>query len=127
MVTGGANGIGRAICLGLAARGSLVYCLDTDAAGGCETEALAAALLGDVKFRQADLSDPAAPPGLIADARTWAGGRAVGVLVNNVGVQNRAAITQGVLGVAQDPLAPRRGPLKGPLQIGKAPQKTLPH
>jgi NAD(P)-dependent dehydrogenase (short-subunit alcohol dehydrogenase family) len=87
IVTGGAMGIGRAICIGFASAGADVLCADINESAGRETEYMGAVLAGSIKFEPADLSDTTVPAKLVAAARKWSAGRPVGVLVNNVGVQ----------------------------------------
>jgi NAD(P)-dependent dehydrogenase (short-subunit alcohol dehydrogenase family) len=87
IVTGGANGIGRAVCLEFARCGANVLCADYDGAAGEETVAEAAGLSGSVKFMEADMTDAAVPAKIVAAAQEWQGGTPVGCLVNNVGIQ----------------------------------------
>jgi len=62
LVTGAASGIGRALCLALAARGARVIPADINETGLAET----ATLLGAPQdFLRADLADPTAPAHLI--------------------------------------------------------------
>lgn len=81
LVTGGAGGIGRAICNRLAADGCYVIVLDRDEARAAE---VADQVAGEVLV--ADLSDPAVFDDL--DAR----GLEVDILVNNAGLQHVAPI-----------------------------------
>ena len=87
IVTGGANGIGQCVSLEFARCGANVLCADVDDEKGKETEALAANLAGDVKYMHADMTDAAVPAKVVSEAQQWQGGQAVGVLVNNVGIQ----------------------------------------
>jgi NAD(P)-dependent dehydrogenase (short-subunit alcohol dehydrogenase family) len=56
IVTGGAQGIGRATAVALAARGARVTVVDRDIQGGGETLRLIAEAGGNGQFRQADVS-----------------------------------------------------------------------
>jgi len=89
VVTGGARGIGRAICETLARDGMDVAVVDMDAKGAEETAALVRkAGRAGVSFRL-DVSDEAGVEGLYASldaARGPFGGRPVDVLVNNAGI-----------------------------------------
>jgi len=85
LVTGASRGIGRAIALELAKRGfdvAVHYGKNREKAEAvaAEIEALGrrALVLG------ADLADPEAPAGLVAEAEEGLGG--LGVLVNNAGI-----------------------------------------
>jgi 3-hydroxybutyrate dehydrogenase len=84
LVTGGASGIGRAVCARLGELGAEVWVLDRDEAGAKET---AAAVGG--QHLVADLSDPAAVEGL-GIGRDME----VDVLVNNAGVQHVAPVEE---------------------------------
>lgn len=84
IVTGGAKGIGAAICTAFAEEGARVTCADVDVAAG---EALAAASpsAGEIRFVRADVSQRADCEALIAGTVEAAG--SVDVLCNNVGIQ----------------------------------------
>ena len=92
VVTGGAQGIGRAIVQGFAAEGSDVVAADINVHAGQELEREAAAewdVEGAVKFVHADFSrTSAACAEVFEEAQAWGGqNRKIDVLVNNVGVQ----------------------------------------
>lgn len=82
LVTGGANGIGAAICRQLARDGMRVVFCDRDAASG---EALAGEI--GATFRQIDVTDDNAVAAWLAEAGFFA------VLVNNVGADQHAFFT----------------------------------
>lgn len=85
IVTGGANGIGRALCLAFAQAGAQVLCLDVDAAAGARLEAEAAGHPGTVIFFQADVTQSASCQAAVTAAVARFGG--VDILCNNVGIQ----------------------------------------
>ena len=87
IVTGGANGIGRSVCLEFARCGANVLCADYDDGAGAQTVAEAAGLSGSVKFMHADMTDAAVPAQIVKAALKWQKGAPVGCLVNNVGIQ----------------------------------------
>ncbi len=87
IVTGGANGIGRSVCLEFARCGANVLCADFDDDAGAETVAEASGLAGSVKFMHADMTDATVPAQIVAAAQDWQNGAPVGCLVNNVGIQ----------------------------------------
>ncbi|MFN4240892.1 MAG: SDR family oxidoreductase [Erythrobacter cryptus] len=86
LVTGAAQGLGRAHCLALAREGARVLATDINAAGVEETAALINAELGDgTAFALAhDVTSPAQWEAAIDAARDKLGG--LNVLVNNAGI-----------------------------------------
>jgi len=88
LVTGGADGIGRATVMALARQGARCLVLDIDAGKG---ERLAAEVPG-VVFRRADLRDVAATVAAIRDGEQATG--PVALLVNNAGHDERHAFTE---------------------------------
>lgn len=84
IVTGGAKGIGGAICTAFAEEGARVMCADVDADAG-EALAANAPTAGEIHFQRADVSQRTDCEALIA-ATVAAFGR-VDVLCNNVGIQ----------------------------------------
>ena len=81
LVTGGTRGIGFAIARGLGQAGAKVFINGRSDAGGAEGRLRAAGV--DATFVAADLTDPAAPAGLVDDVVKQAGHH--DVLVNNAG------------------------------------------
>ena len=88
IVTGGAKGIGRGICLGFANAGAGVLCADVDDAAGTEL-ATTFEGAGEIRFQSADVSQGSVCQGLVAAATEYWGG--VGVVCNNVGIQPMAS------------------------------------
>jgi 3-oxoacyl-[acyl-carrier protein] reductase len=87
VVTGGARGIGRAICLALARDGADVAVVDLDAPGAEETAALVRKAGRAARAFRADVSDEPAVESLYRDmAAAFAQGRRVDILVNNAGI-----------------------------------------
>ena len=80
LVSGGANGIGRAICEAFLSSGAAVVCLDVDAPSG-------ATLPGGVEFIHGDTSCEADCAGAVAATIRQHG--ALDVLVNNAAIQPR--------------------------------------
>ena len=88
IVTGGAKGIGRAICAAFAREGARVLCADVDEAAGQALEADPAGA-GRIRFQLADVALADACEGLAQTAlREW--GR-IDVVCNNVGIQPTAS------------------------------------
>ena len=89
LLTGATGGIGAACARAIAAEGArlvLHYSSSREAA-----EALAAELGNGALCVQADLTDPAAPTRLWAEAEAAAGGR-IHALVNNAGIRNETTV-----------------------------------
>jgi NAD(P)-dependent dehydrogenase (short-subunit alcohol dehydrogenase family) len=80
LVTGGGGGIGRGICLRLAAEGAHVLVVDVDEEGGRETVAETAARVGEAEFHAGDVTSEAAVAAMIERA-----GPSFRVVVNNAG------------------------------------------
>jgi len=91
LVTGGARRLGRAICLRLAREGAaLAVHYHTSAADAARTAADCATAGGAAETFAADLADPAACEGLVADVRAKFG--RLDVLVNNASVFERMTL-----------------------------------
>jgi NAD(P)-dependent dehydrogenase (short-subunit alcohol dehydrogenase family) len=85
IVTGGAKGIGRGICLAFAEAGAAVLCADVDDTAGAAIVAEGATLTGSIEFRSGDVSQDAVCAELVKGAVTEHGG--LHILCNNVGIQ----------------------------------------
>lgn len=89
VVTGGTRGVGREVCLGLAARGWDVTATGRDVAAGAALEAEVQSRGGRLKFAQLDF---AGGPGRIAElAQNYdsAHDRPLDLLVNNAGAMGK--------------------------------------
>lgn len=84
LVTGAASGIGRALALELAARGTRLLLADIDSTGLDETAALARARGAEVQAHVLDLADREQVLGLARLASSLPGG--VDLLINNAGI-----------------------------------------
>jgi len=92
IVTGGAGGIGAAICHRLAREGAHVLIVDTNASAG---EALAAAIRakgGSTDCSPVDLSDPQAIRSFVAGLTDQ--GLSIDILCNNAGLMRRGALME---------------------------------
>jgi len=85
IVTGGAKGIGRGICLGFAGAGATVLCADVDDDAGAKIVEDAGTLAGRIDFISGDVSQDVVCQSLVQRAVSDYGG--VHVLCNNVGIQ----------------------------------------
>lgn len=85
IVTGGAKGIGRGMCLAFAREGARVVCADMDEQAGVQTAGEAGGLAGTIRFQRADVAQSRECQRLVeAVVLEWGG---VDVLCNNVGIQ----------------------------------------
>jgi NAD(P)-dependent dehydrogenase (short-subunit alcohol dehydrogenase family) len=87
LVTGGGNGLGRAITLALAAAGVRVVAVGRSASTLDDTAELAAANDGEVRTAIVDVSDPASAEALGAQLA----GESISILVNNAGIAGPVA------------------------------------
>ena len=85
IVTGGAKGIGKGICLAFAKEGARVICADIDEDAGYQIEREADQLWGSILFQAADVSQSIDCEALVASAISQSAG--VDILCNNVGIQ----------------------------------------
>lgn len=85
IVTGGAKGIGRGICLAFAREGAQVLCADVDEKAGAELAGKSGELAGAIHFQRADVSQASACQALVGEAVSRWGG--VDIVCNNVGIQ----------------------------------------
>jgi len=85
VVTGGAQGIGKAIALRAARAGAYVVAADIDGEAGAEI-AEEVSGRGELRFVQVDVSDEPSVAQMVAAAAEWRGG--VHGLVNNAGIAN---------------------------------------
>jgi len=84
LVTGAANGVGRAIAEGFAAEGGRVFATDVDAANGRDVVAKIVSEGGNATFIHADLTDDAAIARLFAQLEQ--AGDALDIAVNNAAI-----------------------------------------
>ncbi len=92
VVTGGAGGIGTAICQRFADEGALVCVADADVAGAETVAGKIRATGGQAEAHAFDLTDPAEIRSFV---RNWTGaGRKIDVLCNNAGLMRRGALME---------------------------------
>jgi NAD(P)-dependent dehydrogenase (short-subunit alcohol dehydrogenase family) len=84
IVTGGASGIGEALCHALAARGALVIVADINAAGAEDVAAAIRARGGQAAAQQADVADPDSVGRLVQ--QTVAAHQRLDYMFNNAGI-----------------------------------------
>ena len=89
LVTGGAGGIGAAICRRLAEEGAVVVVIDRDIAAEQVAEAIRAGG-GRARAALADIAEGSACAGLVADVIAQEG--RIDVLANNAGINRRGAL-----------------------------------
>jgi len=89
LITGGANGIGRATALGFAARGAKVVIVDRDGAGGEATAGVVRQQGGEALFVQADVTNAEAVQAYVNKA-VGAFGR-IDCFHNNAGIEGKVA------------------------------------
>jgi NAD(P)-dependent dehydrogenase (short-subunit alcohol dehydrogenase family) len=83
VVTGGANGIGRATAAAFAREGARVVVADIDQSAGVETVAAIRGEGGGAEFLRADVTEPESVNGLVAGAKAFLGG--IDIWVSNAG------------------------------------------
>jgi NAD(P)-dependent dehydrogenase (short-subunit alcohol dehydrogenase family) len=83
VVTGGANGIGKGICLAFSGAGARVVCADLDDEAGAQLEREAGGTPGEIRYQRADVATLEG----CRDAVAAAGTAGIDVLCNNVGIQ----------------------------------------
>lgn len=91
VITGGGNGIGRAVCLAFAQSGARVACIDSDADSGSETVDLITGSSGQAMFLEADVTDSASVRMTVE--RTLERYGRIDILVNNAGIVGDIAPT----------------------------------
>lgn len=90
LVTGGGDGLGREICLGLASAGAIVVCADLRIAGAQETVAAIESAGGNGMAYACDVADEAGVKAMFEDvARRF--GR-IDILFNNAGIADRVPL-----------------------------------
>jgi NAD(P)-dependent dehydrogenase (short-subunit alcohol dehydrogenase family) len=92
IVTGGAAGIGRVICLRMAEEGANVIIADVDEVKGAQLEAQIHTVGGTARFVQADVSDTDSIDVLVEKAMEINAG--IDILVNNAGVTKAIPILE---------------------------------
>ena len=89
LITGGANGIGRATALGFAGRGAKVVIVDRDSAGGEGTAGIVRQQGGEALFVRADVTNAADVQAYVSKA-VGAFGR-IDCFHNNAGIEGKVA------------------------------------
>src|SRR5260370_16689257 len=89
LMTGGANGIGRATALGFAGRGAKVVIVDRDATGGEATAGIVRQQGGEALFVQADVTSAESVQAYVTKA-VGAFGR-INCFHNNAGIEGKVA------------------------------------
>lgn len=90
IVTGGANGIGRATVLAFAAEGARVVVADLNEAAGRQVVDEVAAAGGEARFERVDVSDGARVEQMVESTEAAWGG--LDILVNNAGIVADASL-----------------------------------
>src|SRR3954470_22947267 len=91
LITGGGNGIGRAVCLGFATRGAKVVVVDRDQAAGEATAGIVKQQGGDAIFVSADVTKSADVQNYVRLALDKYG--AIDCFHNNAGIEGSVAST----------------------------------
>ncbi len=87
IITGGASGIGRALCIGLAAEGAEIAVVDNQADGAVETAAAIIAAGGKASAYTVDVSEQPQVESMVRDVLANHGG--IDILVNAAGIWPR--------------------------------------
>lgn len=90
VVTGGGDGLGREICLGLASAGAAVVCADLRISGAQETIAMIEAAGGKGAAYACDISDEAGVTAMFEDIAKKFG--QIDILFNNAGIADRVPL-----------------------------------
>ncbi|XP_029826604.2 (3R)-3-hydroxyacyl-CoA dehydrogenase-like [Ixodes scapularis] len=92
IVTGGASGIGRSVCLVFAREGATVVVADRNRTGSAETiEMLQASYKGDHRAIYVDVSNSTAVSNLFEEIESSFPGRKISVVVNSAGISGMLA------------------------------------
>ncbi|XP_002412923.3 (3R)-3-hydroxyacyl-CoA dehydrogenase [Ixodes scapularis] len=95
VVTGGASGIGRSVCMVLAREGATVIVADRNRTGSDETlQMLQGSYPGDHRVIYVDVSNSTAVDVLFEEIATYFPGRKISVVVNSAGIVEAAAPIQ---------------------------------
>ncbi len=92
-VTGGSNGIGKAIVSRLVSEGAKVMFCDVDEAAGGELEAALSAV-GSLKFVKVDVRNESEVRAFVEEAVSWGGVGGVDILVNNAAAFTFAGVEE---------------------------------
>ncbi len=84
IITGAANGIGKAVALAFARENARVAIIDTDERNGTALEQQIRSDGGEARFFRYDISDPESAENLVADVAEAYG--SVDILINNAGI-----------------------------------------
>ncbi|CAN7995390.1 unnamed protein product, partial [Ixodes hexagonus] len=124
IVTGGASGIGRSVCMILAREGATVVVADRNRTGSDETiQMLQASYKGDHKAILVDVSNSTAVSNLFEEIKSSLPGKTVSVVVNSAGILGWPTAIQDMSDTAfDDTLATN---LRGTFLIDRASVKSM--